>query len=654
MSAKPRRQSIRWAVLALVTAVVVCLRVAFGQGFGEFVSPGKLAQPHAHLEGIKNCTQCHSLGQGVSPNACMDCHTEVKDQVKRRDGFHADKGTKCQSCHPDHRGREFQLVQLQQKAFDHTKTGFPLKDAHARAACTDCHTKAEGKGTETGGAPPTAEMWKGLSRDCLSCHEDEDPHRGKLPSGGLAGHALLGKCASCHDVKDWNDASPIPTTVFDHTSPTMTDYPLEGRHKPLRCAECHEKWHFVPQAHEDCLTCHRDPHRGAQDHGFGKPCASCHPTPTGWAVKAFDHTLSGYELEGEHADVKCEKCHTARHTARSRLTAVAHEDCDSCHEDPHAAKFEPTPCFQCHAPTSWKEVADFDHTRTKFPLEGAHEKVECDACHLKVTATGEKKSQFSDLPHELCTDCHQDDNPHTDAVKPETCTDCHTVQTWKEIDFEHATDTSFPLEPQHTEVECDACHVSKTDFGLKLGADSGTDLGDCRTCHEDDRPPVHYEGQSCGECHEGTKWYPGGLGDNPHDITGFALHGAHLALDCDDCHEAGEPKGLASSFCADCHGTDDPHKNMLGRQCDDCHTETTWLRVDFQHAETGWPLRGAHRLAACWDCHAAGYAGTPTDCWRCHEAAAPASVPAHQSAFFPYCDSCHRPYTWAVTGPRSP
>jgi hypothetical protein len=114
------------------------------------------------------------------------------------------------------------------------------------------------------------------------------------------------------------------------------------------------------------------------------------------------------------------------------------------------------------------------------------------------------------------------------------------------------------------------------------------------------------------------------------------------------------PKGAAPTQCASCHATDDPHKNLLGRSCDDCHSETSWLRTSFHHSETGWPLKGAHRLADCVDCHATAYAGTPTDCWRCHEAAAPPGVPAHQSAFFRFCDSCHRPFTWVAVTPEIP
>jgi hypothetical protein len=76
----------------------------------------------------------------------------------------------------------------------------------------------------------------------------------------------------------------------------------------------------------------------------------------------------------------------------------------------------------------------------------------------------------------------------------------------------------------------------------------------------------------------------------------------------------------------------------------------SWYRTTFRHTTTGWPLRGAHKLAACVDCHATGYVGTPTDCFRCHEADASPTIPAHQGPAFRTCDLCHRPYTWDAPG----
>ena len=45
------------------------------------ISPGKLAAVHSHLEGISNCTHCHTLGAQVSNEKCLACHKELKSRI---------------------------------------------------------------------------------------------------------------------------------------------------------------------------------------------------------------------------------------------------------------------------------------------------------------------------------------------------------------------------------------------------------------------------------------------------------------------------------------------------------------------------------------------------------------------------------------------
>src|SRR5260370_8380519 len=45
-----------------------------------------------------------------------------------------------------------------------------------------------------------------------------------------------------------------------------------------------------------------------------------------------------------------------------------------------------TPCENCHNAASWRPiraVPEFDHNKTKYPLRGMHEKVQCVQCHTK-------------------------------------------------------------------------------------------------------------------------------------------------------------------------------------------------------------------------------------------------------------------------------
>ncbi len=660
-------------LLLLFVWSVLAPSAARAQGVGSFVSPGPLSRVHAEIDTLTGCPQCHAPGRGPTPDRCMTCHDSVKRQVTSRTGFHADKGDTCGSCHPDHRGRDFELIRLDESDFDHASTGFPLEGAHSRARCVACHTDPK--------------VYTGLSQACESCHADEDPH------GALSGRRdNLEKCEKCHDAQDWN-ALPLPGDVFDHTSKSFTSYLLEGLHLEVDCAGCHVEMLFAPVESDNCTDCHVNPHRASFRE---QACEDCHPDASRWEVPDFDHDRTRYRLQGAHTRVACEDCHKANktdpiptrcegchtdvhkgqfapkgcddcHTVQSfamrdfdhsrtnfplkgkhalntceschgqgrqaRYVDLAHADCDDCHQDEHLGRFQPTDCKACHVEDGF-ELQVFDHDDTTFPHTGKHVGLDCNKCH--------RDFQWNGIPHGSCVDCHYTKNPHRPVITPEQCAGCHSTEGFEVITFDHAARTTFDLSPQHLEQACTSCHTYIYHFaGLEKS---------CVNCHADDKPAGHYPGE-CGDCHQSDRWFPGGLGDNDHAITGFALEGAHSLEPCESCHAPGRPRGDAQAGCSSCHWQDDPHFGLLSPMCEDCHLQTSWHRTSFRHTATGWPLRGAHRLAACVDCHAVGYVGTPTDCVRCHENEASPAIPAHQNAAaFQSCDLCHRPYTWDTDG----
>jgi hypothetical protein len=204
----------------------------------------------------------------------MACHESVKTQVDQGQGFHADKGDDCGSCHPDHRGRDWPLIRMQESDFDHSKTGFPLEGAHADTRCIGCHK--------------TPNVYTGLSQECSSCHEE--PHGGKNSERDLIPH-----CEKCHGVKDW-EVAEIAREIFDHTAKADADYLLEGQHREVDCTDCHVDARFVPIAFDTCTECHVNPHRA----GFkDQRCEDCHPNSQTWEVERFDHDDTRYRIEGK-------------------------------------------------------------------------------------------------------------------------------------------------------------------------------------------------------------------------------------------------------------------------------------------------------------------------------------------------------------------
>ncbi len=660
----------------IVLAVLVAFVSAWAQSTGGFFGPGELASPHADLSGITSCTQCHDMGAGVSATKCMACHDRVREQVSEGKGFHADKGKTCESCHPDHRGADFPLVRLEEEKFDHSKTGFDLEGAHAKTDCAECHTE-EG-------------VWSGASSACVDCHEE--------PHGAATGRPLLRDCEACHGVANW-DALPLPVFTFDHGDATQADYALHGRHVAVPCADCHADWKFTPVAHEGCADCHDDLH----NRQFSpRACEDCHTVDVkAFALRSFDHTTTDWPLVGNHKKAACEDCH--QDGARAHYVDLPHDRCETCHKDPHEGQFKPRDCDACHAATAPSfGAAGFDHNTTDFPLRGAHQEASCEGCHgegpsgtyaglvatgcaschedahagrfapatceschedgvwevstfdhtvtgyaldgahAEVTCAachGLGEDRVACLPHAACSDCHASDSPHEGTAATATCESCHRTAAWSAVTFDHAT-TGFALEGKHQPLACTDCHTGPSFVGA---------AATCTSCHEDDKPPQHFEG-ACETCHAPAGWRPATLGGRDHAVTGFPLTGVHTTLECGACHTPGTT--TLGPFCQDCHGDEDPHRNLAGNTCESCHSATDWSTIRFLHASTGWPLRGPHHLAACVDCHATGFVGTPTACVRCHQAERPGDA-LHADPLARECETCHRPYSWeAPTWPH--
>ncbi len=308
--------------LALALALAALPGAARAQGIA---SPGPLAQPHARLDDLTRCLNCHERGRELSGRKCLACHVSINARIQADKGFHATAtqhgaALACATCHSEHNGRPYRLVRWEggsPNAFDHTRTGFTLTGAHARARCTDCHreTMVADARVKADSSVNLSRTYLGLGTTCVSCHLDE--HRGRLSR----------ECANCHNDSAWK---PVPK--FDHDK---TRFPLTGRHATVRCEQCHAQRHDVasgPGGARDtsfvdfhakvmvgngrripvpagappgsCAACHTSPHNQA---GMTR-CESCHNVE-GWfslpdSIRRFDHAPTGFALRGAHATTR--------------------------------------------------------------------------------------------------------------------------------------------------------------------------------------------------------------------------------------------------------------------------------------------------------------------------------------------------------------
>ncbi len=410
--------------------------------------------------------------------------------------------------------------------------------------------------------------------------------------------------------------------------------PVSRAHAEIEgeCAKCHAPLEPVKQPGL-CLDCHKDVRADiAAKQGFhgrtpsaGTRCSDCHAEHRGRSAdliglvrETFDHRLTDFPLHGAHATVPCASCH-----AQGKPLREAAHECIGCHrdDDRHKGALGPR-CADCHEDTAWRG-GRFDHSKTKFPLENAHAKVQCVQCH-----PGER---YADTPR-ACATCHAVDDVHRGSFGP-ACADCHSTQGWKTRRFDHARDTKFPLTGAHASTDCLTCHVG--------GIHAKQLSRDCVSCHRGDDEHRGRNGTQCGDCHDTTAWKTTRF---DHDRTKFPLHGLHEDVPCAACHTQDVHTQKLPTDCASCHRSDDPHAGKEGTACERCHRETGWREVKFDHDLTRFPLLGLHATVACEECHASRvYPDTDSRCVACH-----AARDVHEKKLGPACATCHNPAGWTA------
>jgi hypothetical protein len=432
-------------------------------------SPGELAEPHRQVAGssfIGNCRKCHAPG-GLNAG-CLSCHTEIASQLAARRGYHGrltgSKAGNCAACHSDHNGRDFAMVNkvswggADPAAFTHAQTTFTLTGAHAKLACADCHVKkAPSFSLPRFPKLKRSATYLGLRQDCASCHND--PH-----AGGKAAN-----CAACHTQDKFK-----PARNFDHDK----FFPLRDGHAKVACAKCHKTTAaaapdkiFGAVAGRTCKDCHASPHRAAWTAG----CADCHTArAVPWAsarermTKAW-HAATGFRLEKPHERTRCAACHDpARPYAErhpSGAQARTQKNCAACHRDKHAGQFRGRTCLDCHSETAFvpSSYSRKQHASV-YPLEGAHSKAACGACH--IYDEGLKAVRYAGT-REDCAFCHKD--PHAGQFRVQgrtSCEKCHRDSaSWRKTIFNHDTMSSFKLSSAHAKVACKACHPEAVTSG---------------------------------------------------------------------------------------------------------------------------------------------------------------------------------------------
>lgn len=218
--------------------------------------------------------------------------------------------------------------------------------------------------------------------------------------------------------------------------------------------------------------------------------------------------------------------------------------------------------------------------------------------------------------------------------------------------------------------KCTACH-----------GEIGAELGGRRGFHGHLTPTQQDTCQSCHHEHQGKDtslidWGPRGESGFEHAATGFPLKGKHAAAACASCHQLKRVRetpilklleshpgqktflGLQTA-CTSCHF--DEHRGQMDAPCQTCHEEKGWKPAPgFNHAETGFALKGAHQKVACEKCHQAEKdTTTPANAFPApasmtfakfgelpHASCSDCHADPHKGQFGARCESCHVVDSW--------
>lgn len=539
-----------------------------------FALAGVAADTYDHRHVDWHLTGAHA---GV---ACKKCHLAADESVPPKGGRFLGLSQTCTECHADEHhdafGKDCESCHGQAGPWKATPgfrhETFALRDAHQKVACAECHRPGSPNDVAAEKRDPPKQ-----ARQCAACHADPHGSAGKVTALQLNDTA---DCARCHAATKWSTARPTAET---HGG---SKWPLRGVHADVACAVCHGdrdhrvRWTGAAPALASCAACHEHPHGAALMQaavaatGPADGCAGCHGDADhdfrGGRLEPQLHQATGFALVLPHADVACDKCHTGTERTQ-RFPGRAQAECRKCHADVHRGQFDHEKrygeCTACHRPTTFRpsEFGIAAHTKTPFPLTGAHDAVACGKCHGEVK---DGVRTFHGTPQQ-CVACHRDVHEGTfdRAGRPRQiagrtdCARCHDTAAFAPVagGFDHTLWTGWELAGAHTKVDCTACHPRTNQGATKasrLGRAAGTG---CANCHADPHAAQFVRGGAtdCARCHGVDSFR---IEKFDHKTTRFPLDDVHAKVTCAECHKSyGTPQGHVVRY------------KPLGTTCGDCH-----------------------------------------------------------------------------------
>lgn len=383
---------------------------------------------------------------------------------------------------------------------------------------------------------------------------------------------------------------------------------------------------------------------------------------------SFNHTATGFFLDGAHARLTCESCHT------KGLFRGTPRDCATCHRPGDRAPGKTAthiltnaPCSSCHKTISWAP-SDFRHRIDQGVVQGG-----CSTCHNGSSSIGKPSTHIATMAS--CDSCHKSSSwlpagyNHASVV-PGSCATCHNGT--------RATGKNASHIP--TTASCDACHTAGVAFApisvsmtaMHANMKGPVAAGNCSSCHNGSflsqnaqtKPVTHVSTTAqCDTCHSSTTTWANATFDHAAAVP--AVTGR-----CSSCHNGSAALGKPTNHiptaaqCDTCHSgfvafkpAQMNHAGTVG-QCSTCHSGSYLFANALAKPATHIPT-----TSQCDSCHTKGFitwspsvmnhTGLAGQCSTCHNGAylsqnAQSKTPTHM-ATTAQCDTCHNStVSWAT------
>lgn len=523
--------------------------------------------------------------------------------------------------------------------FDHSRTGFLLRDVHTTLKCEQCHVDG---------------IFKNTPRDCAGCHTIGS-RVGATPQP--VNHVQTTQpCDTCHTsptnflVRNYKHAGISGGCNTCHNGQSLGVVSKPANHFPtlLPCESCHTNTNTFQSWRMDhtglasnCASCHSGQFVGVVSKPVNHiattaPCETCHASTVTFLGATYNHVgvTTG----------SCDTCHNGSYPgvmakSATHIPVPAGAFCDNCHTQSNTGNFSsflgavfhnsytaaPGTCVSCH------NGAYAAANALGKPVNHIPATASCDTCHTNGNFTSFSGAGF----HTIAAN---------NAAIAGACANCHSgsYSGWTSVNGLSPSAKIATHIP--TTAQCDSCHTATntSNYTTFLGAGfhgvATNNVGITGTCGR-------------AGCHDGS----GANGAQGKSATHIATTG-HAAAACDDCHTPAltlnyrtflgalyshsSPPGV----CSTCHNgssaTGKPAAHIpTAAPCDQCHalpppvgTAANFTGANFHAVATN----NAAAAGTCQNCHNGSYLGYLSGNGLAPQAKSVPHIPATGS-----CDACH-------------